>query len=808
MRNRLFIFLLILRFIPGIAVLSAQFPWPAVNEMPVIETVTSPDDPDFPNLPDPLLFFDFENKTPWGDAVRDSLDWHERRREEIKSMLRRYMYGHEPGRPGDITFSLLSEDAGFLQGAATKKVIRGQVDVPGAREFILNVYVPNGLDYPAPVMMALSKEDADEIEPGGSRAHRWDIPGAIARGIAVAAARADHFASDGGSWRNALVQPYANASFSGDWETIAAWAWGTSRMVDYLVTDSDLDPNRLALTGFSRRGKSALWAGALDDRIELVIPHQSGSGGAAPNRPGWGNNSGFRTLFTHWYLDEFNQNDSEWHTLPFDQHFQLALIAPRKVLMSENSSSGPNFNGVLALQTAARPVWTFLGSDPGRVTIEWDDNSTHRFEPYHWAYMYDALLDLPLGGWAGFRQWAETEGLVTPSATTEDLRDAAAERDPSSGAAALEQYLFGSDPGGAASYRVGLVKEGDGSRRITLPHRRDAVGRPGRGSHWRGIHQWVEHAEHPNGPWIPFAVDELLPEAIGPGPTPQSDSLAFELQLPDTRYPLFFRLCYSIVGEDHPPQVNAPTVVEAEILSDTLTRVTFSEPVEAGTGSYGSENPVNYSFIPHVTVHAAELHDPQTVLIQTDALSLGGNYTLTVHPVNNLATPPVPSAEQQLLLQHLVVARINFQPASVQAPPGWRVDSGDLFGDRGNGFDYGWSYDPGPTRQRDHSASPDLLYDTLIHAGEADTTTDPDWEIALPNGNYDLRVVMGDAEYTGNTFRLAAQGTLFLSGTTSTTTRWIGHRGEVEVQNGRLTLSRAPEATRNKLNFLEIKITP
>ncbi|MCH8514524.1 MAG: hypothetical protein LAT83_23115, partial [Kiritimatiellae bacterium] len=81
-----------------------------------------------------------------------------------------------------------------------------------------------------------------------------------------------------------------------------------------------------------------------------------------------------------------------------------------------------------------------------------------------------------------------------------------------------------------------------------------------------------------------------------------------------------------------------------------------------------------------------------------------------------------------------------------------------------------------------------------------------DWEIALPNGSYDLRVVMGDAQYTSNSFSLAVQGSSFLSGSTSNATRWIENRQEVEVQNGRLTLSRAPGAVRNKLNFIEIRV--
>ena len=542
-----FVLILVWHLLPGMGNLTAGLPWPAVDEMPVIQTVTSPSHPDFPNLPDPLVFFDFENKTPRGEALTDTLDWRERRRDEIKSMLRRYLYGREPGPPENITFTLLSENSQFLEGAATKKVIRGLVDVPGAGEFIMNVYVPNGLEHPAPVMMALSKDGVDEIEPGGSRANRWDLPEALSRGIALAVVRADDFANDSGnSWGNALVEPFANAGFDGNWKTIAAWAWGTSRMVDYVVTDPDLDSHRIALTGFSRRGKSALWAGALDDRIELVIPHQSGAGGAAPNRPGWGNNTGFKNSFTWWFLDEFNENDSNWETLPFDQHFQIALIAPRHVLLSENSSSGPSYNGVLALQTAARPVWTFLGSDPEHVTIVWDDNSSHRFEPYHWDYMYDALLELPPGGMRGYRDWALSEGLASPETSDESLKTLQVSSDDGRSFSALEVYLFGDTPNAADDFRIRVVPGVENPPRFSFPHRRDSTGRPGRGARWRGIRQWIEFADSPDGPWTALEQGELHPLEVRPGPTSDSERIYFEDRRPDLPSRIFYRILMTI----------------------------------------------------------------------------------------------------------------------------------------------------------------------------------------------------------------------------------------------------------------------
>ncbi|MCC5849080.1 MAG: immunoglobulin domain-containing protein [Verrucomicrobia bacterium] len=847
-------------------------------------------------MPDPLRFFDFEAGTVWGEMVTDRLDWRERRRPEIMDMMRHYMYGAEPGAPVNMQFTVESVDPNFMEGLATKKVIRGVYGPPGTAPMILAVYVPNHAEGPVPVLVGLNRNGHEAIEPGGSRADRWDLEGTLQAGIALATAAHGDFASDGSGFRNSLITPYAESGFHGDWRTIAAWAWGMSRMVDYLETDPDIDPHRIAGTGYSRRGKTALWAAALDERFALVAPHQTGTGGSHPTRSTWGWSPTFRHQFPHWFLVSYNQVDIEvspndYYRQPFDQHFAVALVAPRRVLMSENNSFGAGQTGLRAIKRAAQPVWNLFGLDPEEhVVLEWNGTSGHSFIPEHWAVIHDAVHDLPLGGMAGFRIWAEAAGLVEPGASEEYVREAAAQRAIPFGAAALETYLFGGEPDDLASFRVGLVREADGAVRIRIPHRRDAVGWPGRGSHWRGIRQWVEHAEHPDGPWTPFGVDELLPVAVEPGPTPESDTLHLEVQTLEGSDLRFFRVRYSVVGETHPPLVlrhpsdqtvvegdpayfsavltgrpltfsqwqkngedipgatgvdfsiestslndtgyyrirtgnadeevfsreamlqvipdtTAPTVVEAEILSDTLTRITFSDPVEEGAGPYGAENPANYSFAPHATVHLAALQDDlQTVLIQTDALTLGESYILTVHPVNSRTATPIPGPEQQLLLRHLWVARINFQPASVEAPPGWRVDSGNLFGPRGDGLDYGWTSEPGTARQRNQSVSPDVMHDTLIHCGEAGAETDPDWEIALPNGSYDLRVVMGDAQYTSNSFSLAVQGSSFLSGSTSNATRWIENRQEVEVQNGRLTLSRAPGAVRNKLNFIEIRV--
>jgi hypothetical protein len=345
--------------------------------------------PAHPDLPDPLVMLD-------GSRVTTKGQWFDKRCPELKELFQHYMYGYLPA-PEKIEAKVEREDRKALGGKATLREVTIHFGPTGTPPIHLLLVVPNERKGPAPVFVgmnfsgnhALLKDPEVRLptvwmypnHPGvkdnratdagrGAETAVWDLAGSIDRGYAVATFYNGDVDPDRADVREG-IQPHLRKPGEKpgphDWGTIAAWAWGIHRAVDYLVTDKDLDKNRIAVVGHSRLGKTALLAAAFDERIALAIPHQAGCGGTAPSRqnnPKAESVKRINTSFPHWFNATFKEFNDQVERLPFDQNCLVALVAPRPVLLGNAVEDvWANPDGQFDVLRAADPVYRLLGVD-------------------------------------------------------------------------------------------------------------------------------------------------------------------------------------------------------------------------------------------------------------------------------------------------------------------------------------------------------------------------------------------------------------------------------------------------------------
>mgnify|MGYP005946331749 CR=1 FL=1 len=261
----------------------------------------------------------------------DRQKWGQQRG-KILDVLENEVYGKTPEFTGKVYSFVESRMESGFGGTAIKEWIRLSFETPaGMYSFPFQLIFPKTegkkpvfvhLAFQQKTLSALNSDELNEYMP---------LEEILDNGYIVANLFYENVTSDTPE-RNGLACAYPETE--GSWGKIGMWAFAASRVVDYLLTRPEVDPKRIAVTGWSRLGKTALWCGAQDERFSVVISTESGCGGAAIHRGKEGEKiSDITQRFPYWFCKKYQSFCGHESDASFDQHFLLACVAPRTLLI-------------------------------------------------------------------------------------------------------------------------------------------------------------------------------------------------------------------------------------------------------------------------------------------------------------------------------------------------------------------------------------------------------------------------------------------------------------------------------------------
>lgn len=278
-----------------------------------------------------------------GVKIDNSVDWEKYRRKEIINLFEEYVYGvRDIERPEGLSFKVKKEYT--LCGMRCKE-IEGKFD---EFSFSFTLYMPKKAENPVPFFVFVAHEfieNAYKLDEAGNLVLEGGdktVPfkNITDRGFGIAFMPTRNIYRDWeirANFRQGVfkaVKPMGGRK-DNSWATISAWAWGASRVLDYLETDDDADSFNTAVMGHSRGGKTALWAAATDVRFKLAVSNNSGCMGAALLRGKDGEHVKHINM-TDWFCKNFQAFNEHEEMLPVDQHMLLSLIAPRYIYVTSS----------------------------------------------------------------------------------------------------------------------------------------------------------------------------------------------------------------------------------------------------------------------------------------------------------------------------------------------------------------------------------------------------------------------------------------------------------------------------------------
>ena len=328
-----------------------------------------------------------------GMEIDTSSEWERLRRPEIHSYFANQVYGVVPGQLDFHNVEVLDEEPAAFGGKAIRKQVnlnfkKGNKSV----SMSLLIYLPAGKKK-SPVFLAYNFKGNHSVSPDsailingkkeselsgeelkkfnvsgrGGRTSRWAIDKMIDAGYGLVTIDYNNVDPDKNDFSDGIHAIFyktgQTAPAKNEWGSLSAWAWGMSRIMDFLETEALVDHKKVILFGHSRLGKTALWAGANDRRFSIVISNNSGCGGAALSRRRFGEKvSDINTNYPHWFAKNFHNFNENETALEVDQHMLIALIAPRPVYVASASQDAwADPKGEFLAAKEASPIYRLYG---------------------------------------------------------------------------------------------------------------------------------------------------------------------------------------------------------------------------------------------------------------------------------------------------------------------------------------------------------------------------------------------------------------------------------------------------------------
>jgi hypothetical protein len=385
-----------------------------------------------PEMPDVMTMDD-------GTKVTTPAQWRARR-EEMKAILEHYELGHAPPPPGNVSGEDVQSRI-LLDGTVKFRLVHLKFGPGEKLGFDVAIFTPaKGGPFPTiinpsffmtpGVAVTNNPSTAASTNSSGRPRFNFNAPvtpekaaegfsNQLARGYAIVTYRYTQCGEDNTNFLNSSFYP----EYQGyDWGVLLGWAWGLSRVVDYLETQPFADKSKLIALGHSRLGKLVMVATAFDERISLGAPAGSSGAGTGAYRfcgPGRGGKEGIEDMtrkFPYYFVPRLAEFTGQMEKLPFDAHWFIALTAPRPWISVEGTDDQNCVpNAVRQSILAAQPVYEFLGVSADRVGVNYEPHR-HALTAGDWAAALD-FADQQLRGIDHQRRFDQFPPEQTPEAT-------------------------------------------------------------------------------------------------------------------------------------------------------------------------------------------------------------------------------------------------------------------------------------------------------------------------------------------------------------------------------------------------------